>query len=560
MDSMHLAPPLLTLVVGLALHGQVSTYQQVPPRDATEPAKGTASLSGRVVAGDTGAPQREATVILSSRELSETRRTLTDAEGRYAFTELPAGRFALTVSPSPYRPGYLPTRNGLDDWRVRIVELADDQAIEHVDVALDRAGAMTGRVVDEFGDPMANIRVNALASGSGGAPRNLGSGLTMTDDHGRFRVFGLAPGDYYLKTDKPNQPPAPGTETHEEGYLPTYYPGTANAAEAPVLTLERGQELTELEIRLVRSRTFRITGLVFGLDGRPAGGARIMVTERREGGGMSGYSHSARPDGTFEIPNLAPGEYVLGAMTSTGMGRSDEEASAPVQVVIAGADVDNLSLSLTLGVTLRGQIVTDAGAVPVFQPTNLRVNAMTDLPSMLAARSQGAVNEDWTFEVPGVRAPVVLRTLGRIETGYRVMGVYYRGIEITEDFTEFREPTTPRELQVVISNRGATLNGTLTDAAGRPKPLGTVVLFPAEPEHRTTSSLRFRMARADESGHYSFDVLPPGDYLVAATDGSFRFNPLGDRQAFDALVPHASHVILQGEEQKTMDLRVPERK
>ena len=188
------------------------------------------------------------------------------------------------------------------------------------------------------------------------------------------------------------------------------------------------------------------------------------------------------------------------------------------------------------------------------------MTTMAEVPSMLAGRSQGEVNEDWTFEISGVRVPVLLRALGPIETGYRVMAVYYRGIEITEDYTEFREPTTPGELRVVIGNRGAALTGTVTDAAGRPAPLGMVVLFPAEPKRRITSSLRSRVTRADESGHYSLEVLPPGDYLIAATDGSFRFNPLGDRRAFDPLVPHARHVILQGEEQKTVDLTVPERK
>ncbi len=555
---MRLASLLWPLVVGLAVHLQVSTYQHVPPREPVAAATGTASLSGRVVAGDTGAPQWEATVALQSRELEQPRRTTTDAQGRYAFTELPAGRFALTVSPSRHRPGYLPRRSGIDDPPGRLVELADGQKVEHFDIALDRAGAMAGRVLDEFGAPLANIRIFAMASRPDGATRASGSGPTTTDDHGRFRVFGLEPGDYYLKTENPGQVSGAGGEAPEEGYLPAYYPGTANVTEAPVLTLERGQELTELEIRLVRSRTFRITGLVFGLDGLPAGSADVMVTERQESGGMSGYGHTARADGTFEVANLAPGEYVLVATTSTGSGRGDEAASAPVRVVIAGTDVDNLTLALTRGVTLQGQVVTEAGAVPTFPPAGLGMVALTDPPSMLAGRAQGEVRPDWTFEVAGVRGPVVLRTRGAIEGGYRVMGVYHRDIEIAEDFTEFREPTTPRELQVVIGNRGAVLSGTVTDAAGRPAPLRGIAIFPSEPERRTTSSLRFRVTRADESGRYTLDVLPPGDYLVAPTDGSFSFNPLGDRTAFDSLVPIARRVTLQREERKTLDLRVPD--
>jgi len=55
-------------------------------------------------------------------------------------------------------------------------------------------------------------------------------------------------------------------------------------------------------------------------------------------------------------------------------------------------------------------------------------------------------------------------------------------------------------------------------------------------------------------------VLPPGDYLLAADDGSFNMNPASDSTVFEPFVPTALHVTLQRDEQKTLDLRVPERR
>jgi len=539
------------LVVGFALALQ-ATAPQTPPRDPTEPPTGTASVSGRVVAADTGVPQREAAVTLVSRELQVTRRTATDEQGRYAFTDLPAGRYALNATPARYRPRYLST-SASGDAREHLVDLADGQAIEHLDVALERAGAMTGRVVDELGEPLANVRVSAEISGSGSAARVVAGGTT--DDHGRFRLFGLRPGEYLLQTDGPRGSPTAAGDEPGEGYLPTYYPGTTNAAEAPVLELGRGQELTELEIRLVRSRTFRITGLVFGLDGTPAGGVLVRCLRTREDGSPAGGATGiTRPDGTFQIADLSPGEYVLFATGLATSGGTGSDASAPVRLAITNTDMDNVTLSMTPGVTLRGQIVTDQGAVPAFGPAGLRVMTRADGALLMFARSQGEVLEDWTFEITGVRAPVVLRTAGRMGTGYRMMGVYYRGVEISDDFTEFREPTTPRELQIVIANRGASLSGVVTDAAGRPAPLVGVTLFPADRKQRSMVSVRNRSTRADESGHYVLDVLPPGDYLVAVVADTASISPT----SFDILQRQARPVTLQRDEQKTLDLRVPE--
>src|SRR5947208_2281704 len=97
---------LRALVVGFALVSVTAgAAQQTPPRDARAGAeKGTAAIRGRIVGSDTGKPLRRARVTISAAELAGgPRSTSTDADGRYEFTDLPAGRFTLRVS----RGGYL---------------------------------------------------------------------------------------------------------------------------------------------------------------------------------------------------------------------------------------------------------------------------------------------------------------------------------------------------------------------------------------------------------------------------------------------------------------------
>ncbi len=523
-----------------------------PPRDAPAQQTGTASVSGRVVAADTGAPIREATVMIGGRELVTSRTVSTGADGRYEFTKLPPGQYRLMVQPSSLRAGYLSLGwpRG-DSWGPR-VDLATGEKRSGFDIALPKAAAIYGRVVDELGEPLCEVRVEALRRGPAVLERPPGFYGASTDDRGRFRAFGLDPGDYYLKAVVPERGPVRAAGS-QEGYLPTYYPSTADLGEALPVTVGRGQEYGEAEIRVVRGRTYHIAGLVLGLDGRPTAEASVSVQYRQEGG-VGGRGYSVKPDGTFFAPDLSSGTYTLVAYES---GRVGGLVSAPLKVVIGGGDVENVALALTEGVSLRGQIVTEDGSVPGFPLRDLRLTVVPD-PSMLRVGPPAltTAKDDWTFEMPGVRGAVLIRTLGIAAPGWRLKAVRYRGADISDEPVEFKEATSPRDLEVVLSNHGATLTGLVTDAAGRPVPHASVVLFPAEPDKRSTSSVRFRSGGADKWGHYRNPVLPPGDYLVVALEARFPLGPNADARAFDRLVPYAQLVTLQGEETRTLDLTV----
>src|SRR6185369_310834 len=72
-----------------------------PPRD-TRPLTGSAVIRGRVVDASSGAPLRKASVRIFGPEIRESRSATTDLEGRYEFTDLPAGQFNLNVTKSGY--------------------------------------------------------------------------------------------------------------------------------------------------------------------------------------------------------------------------------------------------------------------------------------------------------------------------------------------------------------------------------------------------------------------------------------------------------------------------
>ena len=101
---------------------------------------------------------------------------------------------------------------------------------------------ITGRVSDEFGDPITGARVQVLRSQVQQGRRRLtpiASGA-QTDDTGSFRVFGLAPGEYYIAAALQAAPA--DTSDNPVSYAPTYYPGTANVADAQRIPLTLGTE------------------------------------------------------------------------------------------------------------------------------------------------------------------------------------------------------------------------------------------------------------------------------------------------------------------------------
>src|SRR3954470_19541423 len=170
-------------------------FQMLPP--GRQAKTGTGRLRGRVQAADTGAVVRRAQVRISGPDIG-TKTALTDAQGRFEFRDLPAGRFNVSVSKAsfvtmqygqnrPFEPG-------------RPIELGDGQAMEKADITLPRGSVLAGRVIDESGEAVAEAEVQAMRMQfQNGKRRLVASGRTgTTNDLGQFRIYGLPPGEYYV--------------------------------------------------------------------------------------------------------------------------------------------------------------------------------------------------------------------------------------------------------------------------------------------------------------------------------------------------------------------------
>src|SRR4029453_7036960 len=245
-----------------------SSYAQAASRSNET----TARLRGRVVAADTGKPVAGAIVtVVDTRASNPTERQgrwiRTDADGRWEAQGLSPGAYTLSVS----KAGYLKIEYGQKRpfERGKRLDVLAGQLLDRIDMTLPRAGAITGRVFDEFGDPAAAVFVRALRQRYVDGRRELTplaealEGLTngggdITDDLGQFRIYGLSPGDYFVSASfNP-----PGEAATALGYPPVYYPGTPAANEARRIRIGLGEEAQNINVTLVRARSAAVSGTV----------------------------------------------------------------------------------------------------------------------------------------------------------------------------------------------------------------------------------------------------------------------------------------------------------
>ena len=144
----------VVLAVMVALP-HAATAQRAPQGRTQRVDSMTAIISGKVMTADTGTPIRGAEVRLSS-DGHFSRLVTTEGDGRFELRDLPTGEYKLIVS----RTGFITMQYGQRRpfEASSSITLAEGGRVE-ANVALIRGGVIYGRVLDQFGEPLAGTRV-----------------------------------------------------------------------------------------------------------------------------------------------------------------------------------------------------------------------------------------------------------------------------------------------------------------------------------------------------------------------------------------------------------------
>jgi hypothetical protein len=431
----------------------------MPPRDpSVPPASGTAVLRGRVVAADTGQPLRRATLRMMSGSIRETRATFTDADGIFEFKDLPAGRYSIVAAKSGYV--FTPLGGGVPGEAGRPIELADGQRIDKLQIPIMRGGVIVGRVFDELGEPLTEVFVSAQQYRSIGGRRRLvpaGRG-DQSNDIGQFRIFGLAPGEYYVTATLrgPMGGMMDAMEGEATGYAPTYYPGTADLGQAQRVTVAAGEEVTA-DMQLVPVRVSRISGVVVDSAGKSVTTGMLSLHQKGDSM-MPGPRNFGRlgSDGSFTISGVMPGTYDLVVRTMPGEDGGRAEF-AHVPVAVGGEDVTGLRVATTKGARLSGQLVYEGGPPP--NEADIHIVLMpADLESVIPGASGPGRVTDGRFVLDGVFGDHTIRVM--TPKGWMLKSVLLGGRDVTDEPIEIRDPTKAPQVRVVLPSHSAASNPT----------------------------------------------------------------------------------------------------
>jgi protocatechuate 3,4-dioxygenase beta subunit len=473
----------------------------------------TASVAGAVVKEPGSQPLKKALLHLIAEDQKQGGNYTadTDSEGRFRFEKVEPGRYRLLLEKTGFHQ--INPRGHLAEGSTLTVQAGED--IHDLLFQMLPSAVITGRVVDEDGDPLAGYGVSLLRKRPGKSREPEIAGEERTNDLGEYRFPGLFPGQYLVGVvpvpDVSNfihsaKPPAESAGKPDLSYLTTYYPGTTDFAQAGVIDLRTGDEMP-VNFTLVPARSYRIRGMVTGIPAHQ----KPMVQLISRGVTQMMNAADVAPDGQFEIRGVAPGSYSITVFA----GAEGQTLSARQNVTVVASDVEGIKLVPARPFTLSGHLRFEG------QPPK----DMTQYTVSL--RGTDDVAGGSIYVVPGGVSGTQVDRIGDfrftdLNPGSYQVQVYDR--ERPDSFlksvslgssnadTSFRL-SGPASLEVVVSSRGATLEGVALDK-DQPAANATVVVVPEEKYRKIQE--RFGVGSTDQNGHFTIRGLAPGSYTAFA--------------------------------------------
>jgi hypothetical protein len=491
-------------------------------QDVQTPPAPTGSISGVVQFEGTGKPVEGGFVVIDPGN----KNTKTDAQGKYAQHDLAPGTYRIRVD----------SMNAASVSKA--VSLLAGQDLT-VDFHLPAPGSITGRIVDENKEPVPDIRVSLVAREyQFGELHYVYTGVTTSNDKGEYRLAPVAPGRGYLVVAEKRAPlhaisDAPADpRLRKRVPVPTYYDGADSPEGGQVLVLRSGEQREGVDIRMLRSPSYCLEGVLEG-----ANGPRQMyfaIGERQPAFGMSGAGGTAGmppggrtgTDGKIRICDLHPGDYELTAFALDG--NESVSVFGSTSVSITDGDVGKVALIPAPHLTVPGEVVWD-GKAP-----DKPVQAKLGLWLMPVARPFFKHEPDGLFPKTAIPGQFSLPNLLMDSYNLRLLGVpddlyvkdiTYSGQSILHKPLNVGSAIGKATLRIVVATDGGVVAGKVTDKDGNPIPDASVTVMPANAESEAILAAALVSEPADQNGAWSTKRLAPGKYYIVASTAPFDMTP-----------------------------------
>jgi hypothetical protein len=315
---------------------------------------------------------------------------------------------------------------------------------------------------------------------------------------------------------------------------------------------------------------------------------------------LGAFTRSAfrQGDGTFTIPDVPPGEYILTAFAAPPVETTPRQPPANregawMPVTVAGDDV-SVGIQTNTGAVLSGRVIREGpmpppppfpGAVPMSPPSPqaaMRVMVGTRLhvigasaPGFDPGKSEYS-EEDGTFRITGARGPMMLMASSDVGA---VKSIRRGATDLLGAPLELRGTERIDDIEIVLTTDTGYLRGSVTRADGKPALNAWVLVFsedgrrwsaPFVSVSRTMGAVPpaggavapggiptpGTRAFARAPGDFFVGRLLPGRYYVATMAGAESgWFPTPDADLLASLKPKAVTVTIVAGEVATVQIR-----
>lgn len=463
------------------------------------------SISGVVTDSITHQPVKRAMVAirsisgvigLDSRGQPQRQSAATDSTGAYTFSPINPGRYFVSVSHQNYPE---PVNK----------EIEIQSGENTLNLTLNPGASISGRVLDEDGDPLAGCFVQPHPANHPDQGAGVRGGIQPGGEDGDYRLFGLASGKYIVGATcsapvfQPRPLSAGPDPPPSSAYPMQYYPLAPDAKSAEVIQLFPGMEKAGVDFRMKPAPVTEIRGR-FSLGGAEWRGSNIvaqLIPVDARGYGRNTIGARIDPaKGTFYFPQVFPGTYLIVANSTSDAGTIGAEQR--VEVKDRPLDV---TVELHAAVDLSGTVRVEGTLPSGVTLSQVSIQLIPEARQMHVPPLTQA-NNDGTFTIarvaPGhwrlmVNGPTVFLKSARL------------GVEDVTDRVIDLSGGPPGPLALVLGTDLGTIQGTA--------PAGYMVIA----RRILDSGDEFNSAgvASDASGRFAIRNLAPGRYRVTATAG-----------------------------------------
>jgi protocatechuate 3,4-dioxygenase beta subunit len=510
--------------------------------------EGSASLRGRVSDAN-GRPLRKAgltlrTALQSQPSPQRVYTAETGADGKFSFDGIEPGSYTLSAELTGYlRQSY---RAGPHE-RFSNITLAAGPYPREFDLVLQRAAAISGRVLDADNDPVAHATVHLLRRTYESGANLQFQGSASTDESGNYNIPDLSPGEYYLSagaygagraflvlgmqmvsdpalgpTAQPGRPP--------DYYADTYYPRGTDQREAKAIQV-RHEDVRGADIHLLKAGAFSIKGKLVGtVPGHSLEQCRLIlmpvnvplvvnpmaqgITALIAKDGSFDFSGSRFPSGEYFIATFVPPRQVV---------------LAPQRIEIRDRDIDNAVLNIQSlvevhgSLSLEGEQRTDFSRFPGNPPPSVTMHvSLVTVNGPAAFSADSGVTNDGAFTIAGVAPGAYeVRTSG-IPGGAWLKSIQFDSRPVAGSEIEVTGASGATRLEITMSRAAGQIEGVVETEKGEPAAGSTIILVSDPPGKSSMTS------GVGKNGEFTLPPVAPGTYRLYAwedIEAAQRYDP-----------------------------------